>query len=290
MSAEIATENVGLFAKAPRISEPSQLDGLLREAEVYSYISQSSEQMPWLPTLVHFDHYSSTLVTTLFRNANRIFDIRRTDERRFLARMIDAIQGLDIAHRTLSRLHVNRGNYQRSTIPWIFKRDTPLFQRLSSCRCGSIATDFLNSRRCMMFILQTGSLYRTCAVTHQDIKWSNILVRTEDERFCIVDWELSAWGDPVWDFSGMIHQFIIDKLFSLNANANSPLFAIVFEQIIAVISRDWTLRNPRELLMKFTVARSIQAMIEVVLAGDGDTKKLSIAFQRLETIMIDVSR
>ena len=55
-------------------------------------------------------------------------------------------------------------------------------------------------------------------------KWDNVLVRRDRDglRLWLIDWELAAWGDPLWDLAAVLEGLVTTSLPSPMARRASP--------------------------------------------------------------------
>jgi hypothetical protein len=44
---------------------------------------------------------------------------------------------------------------------------------------------------------------------HGDMKWGNCLIAANDAAPRFIDWELAAWGDPLWDAAGILQEYLV---------------------------------------------------------------------------------
>jgi len=50
--------------------------------------------------------------------------------------------------------------------------------------------------------------WRPAALIHGDMKWGNCLLSTAAAQPRFIDWEMAAWGDPLWDAAGILQEYL----------------------------------------------------------------------------------
>lgn len=189
-----------------------------REAAVYEQlVSRGEELRSHLAGFVDYDGEEGVLVLELLREAE---DLRARHQR------IEACppglgEALGVALGTLHR--EMRATYPEARAPWVLsihRPDTGVFRDVSAANLELIKivqnADGLGER---LDELREGRRVET--LIHQDVKWDNCLV-TSDDHLHLIDWEVAVAGDPHWDLASALSQYLSFWLFSIPVTGSEP--------------------------------------------------------------------
>ena len=122
-----------------------------------------------------------------------------------------AVSAKDCARilKDLARLHRASAaglDAQDVTLPWIlrvmdFDSPEPLWNGVGGEYLRSIG----QVPGAIAALRRTRAAWKSKAFIHGDAKLDNA-IRTSDDRYILVDWELSGRGDPLWDIAGVMLQ------------------------------------------------------------------------------------
>ena len=120
-----------------------------------------------------------------------------------------------------------------------------------------------------------------CAV-HGDLRWENVLLSSEADgkgRLHVIDWELVAAGDPLWDAGGVLESYLRSALASSDNAMTGPDPAV-----LPAIREFWSTyasscRIPyaiessmARVAVQYAAARFIQSSFEIAAAVDASTE------------------
>jgi aminoglycoside phosphotransferase (APT) family kinase protein len=100
--------------------------------------------------------------------------------------------------------------------------------------------------------------WQPSAAIHGDVKWDNVLVA--GERLCLIDWELAAWGDPLWDVAS-----IVESLLTTAALADDSADVAAVAPLARAAVAAYGPIPDADRLVRFVAARLVQVTIQ--LAG-----------------------
>jgi aminoglycoside phosphotransferase len=105
--------------------------------------------------------------------------------------------------------------------------------------------------------------WRPAAAIHGDVKWDNVLVRRDRDglRLWLIDWELAAWGDPLWDLAAVVEGLVTTSFLADGAQGVADVGPLARVAVAAY----GTAPASRERLLHFVAARLVQVTVQ--LAG-----------------------
>jgi aminoglycoside phosphotransferase (APT) family kinase protein len=194
--------------------------GVLREAEIYNYLSAIDGLQRYLPRFYHYDKLAQLLVLEFLTQGG---DLRHHHYRRGrFSASLAAVLG-----RALSTLHSATRNLavdvdsDAHTAPSILSLHRP---------SADIFRDFsVASIELIKIIQQTPTLcaklddlrreWRCESLIHFDIKWDNLIVvpgpGPRQKSLKIIDWEMARLGDACWDIGSAIGNYLSWWIFSI---------------------------------------------------------------------------
>jgi Phosphotransferase enzyme family len=115
-------------------------------------------------------------------------------------------------------------------------------------------------------------VWRDVHLIHGDAKASNVLVRG-DGSVCVIDWEIAALGDGLWDVAGIMHSMLIpqyqvvEDLASAERRAR-PLLDALWNGYVSGLAESPPGDDPRVTMLRLTGARLVQMCLETTLYTD----------------------
>ena len=189
--------------------DPDGARAIAHEAFIYQLLERSCAQsgmLRYLPGFRHFDTQRYILIVDLVENAEDYFGSRKYPR---LSTQLAAQAGRALAILHSARIHPEvSANELRSMMPSVFDLHAPsvgFYRRLSLAGLELLRIlqrtpqfpDFLDGLR---------RSWSPCSLIHNDVKADNLIVTRPARakpRPQLVDWEMSALGDPCWDIGAM---------------------------------------------------------------------------------------
>jgi aminoglycoside phosphotransferase len=105
--------------------------------------------------------------------------------------------------------------------------------------------------------------WRPAAAIHGDVKWDNVLVRRDGDglRLWLIDWELAAWGDPLWDLAAVVEGLVTTSFLAEGAQGVAEVGPLARSAVAAYGAA----QASRERLLQLVAARLVQVTVQ--LAG-----------------------
>jgi hypothetical protein len=184
----------------------------------------------YVPRCYRFDPAERLLVLEAIRDSQNLADYHHT-RRRFPVSIAGEIG------KALAEVHAafGLGNVAARGIPGI-PANLPWILSLP-CPTQWLYVHSSGANREFLRIAQAADLaepfdelrrqWRTDAVIHGDLKWTNCLVKTrsaarEGSRIRLVDWELASRGDSCWDVGSLLSEYLNLWLSSVPASGDEP--------------------------------------------------------------------
>lgn len=246
-------ERPGWFVKQAPPDETSALL-LTVEASLYQLAARAPAEFPpapWMPRLVLWDPADAILITELFAHAVDeaiAEDAQAHPVTRGLGPAVGA--ALAATHRVRPGSLGPEGPCLPTTPPWVLDIGRPIPDHLRSLSEAQLALLRAIQRdarvRNTLDALAEG--WTPTALVHGDIKWANLLLagdRPAGPPLRMVDWELTQWGDPLWDLGGALTTYLSDVLGMLwtdavDAEAAAGMFASALPALQQEVGQVWT--------------------------------------------------
>jgi hypothetical protein len=230
---------------------------------------------PWMPRYFHYHEPDKVLTIEFVTGGDSL-----------MAKLIagTAPAGLlgDVG-RALATLHgpVSRATAAQPSrrlfadhIPWVLTLGTPQMRYAAPNPVAwSVLGEALRRPDAMAGLAGARSEWRTDQIVHGDVKGANVLI-LDDGSIRLIDWEIAALGDGLWDLAGLVHSLLLPNPMA----PNEPLAALQARAapwLEALCSGYWgaqagPARPPRwrERVLRLTGARLLQTCLESVHHSD----------------------
>jgi hypothetical protein len=207
---------------------------LAHEAAIYRFLQEhprSAAILPFLPRCYGYDPAAAVLLLEYVRDAQTLRELY--GHRARLSPRLAATLGRALAslHAATSAAEVPRGDVEsiESYPAWILSMHRPDLEFLRHTSSANvevvrIAQGFPEFAA-LLDALRAG--WRVEALTHNDLKWDNVLVRRSAPgpgkvELKLVDWELAGFGDPCWDVGSAFNDYLGCWLLSIPVTADAP--------------------------------------------------------------------
>jgi hypothetical protein len=221
----------GLFLKRPDRSVSGGLGTIAREAAFHQACRGHPGLAPLLehiPRLVEFDETQPALIFDLIPDAAKFASLLEAGEIPDAAADAAAALGsrLGLLHRLCGPLSRERDGWTsrfRPDPPWVLEVRHPDITWLSELTPASaeILRIIRDDETFAAEFERMAACWRADTVIHGDIRFDNILIRTDDSgdgldpKLWIVDWEMVQIGDPAWDVAGALQDFLVHWIWTM---------------------------------------------------------------------------
>jgi aminoglycoside phosphotransferase (APT) family kinase protein len=213
----------GLFVKQPRLDDPHESPGLLRDATLAAAGESSAVLALLAPQLRFYDPRNRVLVVELLAGAEEL-----SAHALRAGGVAPAIAGA--LGRAVGRLHaavpadVAGAQTGRATASILWFGQTP-DERLprQTPAIAALRDAARHDPDLSRGLAELREEWRSDAFVHGDLKWENVMVTPEPEPVVhLVDWETSGAGDAAWDVGGLLHAYLRMWVTSLPRDALRP--------------------------------------------------------------------
>jgi len=206
---------------------------LANEASVYRVFAGMPERSlrDFTPALVHYDEEHAILVLELVEGARNFRQVHAGGSLPSPGTHAMLGESLALLHRATGTRTGSSEQHRDDPVrlPWIFSihRPTPkTLPHASRANIDLIQAIEQSPELCAgLEILQQE--WNARSLIHHDIRWDNLLVTSPsndggDGGLKIVDWELTAPGDPCWDIGSVFHDYLDTWLAFMPVAADLP--------------------------------------------------------------------
>lgn len=225
---------------------------------------------PWLPKYYHYDEPNKLLTIELVAASDSLMAKQMAGvalEPRLLrdiGRAFGTLHGQ--ASKVLREERVRR--LFRSGIAWILtlgQAQSP-YQPATSAAQSILAT-VLQRHDAVAALSQARADWRDAHVVHGDAKAANVLI-LDSGAVRVIDWEIAALGDGLWDVAGMVHSLLTpnpvgtpEPLANAQLRAHAQIDAL-WSGYVSACALATHLPDPRLALLRLAGARIIQTCLE----------------------------
>ena len=273
------------FIKQPYITDDYSVDSINRESKFYKFIfleKRLKSIQQTMPSLIDFESQNNILITELLDKISFATDLDvYTNQLNILATTIASIHSVDLnlIQETLSSflpLSFPKTLFIRKPSPEIFTLlSLGMLEFLKHIQQNSVLFELL---------INLETMWKNQTLIHGDLKHDNVIfmsdTNTKNMTCKIIDWELVDIGDPAWDISLILHDFLYGNLIEYVDNLEDENFeetCDTFEMILAdtcnifssfwnsysksltttLIDSDFHIR-----VLKYAVAKLLQTMFD----------------------------
>jgi hypothetical protein len=225
---------------------------------------------PWMPKYYHYDEPNKLLSIELITAADSLMAKQMagaTIDPRLLhdvGRAFGTLHGpasLVLREERIRRLF-------RPGLAWILtlgQSQSPYIP--GTLAAQSILAAVLQRPDAVAALAQARADWRDAQIVHGDAKAANVLI-LEDGAVRVIDWELAALGDGLWDIAGMVHSLLIsnpltapEALIVAQSCAHAQIDAL-WAGYVAACAPPPHLADPRLALLRLAGARVVQTCLE----------------------------
>jgi Ser/Thr protein kinase RdoA (MazF antagonist) len=156
----------------------------------------------------------------------------------------------------------------RGGIAWVLTLGQPQSPYTPGTQAAqSITAAVLQRPDAVAALAQARADWRDLNIVHGDAKAANVLV-LDDGAIRLIDWEIAALGDGLWDIAGMVHSLLVpnplvapEGLAAAQARAHAQIDAL-WAGYIETASPLTHLADPHVALLRLAGARIVQTCLE----------------------------
>lgn len=225
---------------------------------------------PWMPKYYHYDEPNKLLTIELIAASDSLMAKQMAgatiDPRllRDVGRVFGTLHGS--ASQVLRDERTRR--LFRAGIAWVLTLGQPQSPYTPGTQAAqSILAAVLQRPDAVAALAQARFEWRDAHIVHGDAKSANVLI-LQDGAVRVIDWEIAALGDGLWDVAGMVHSLLIpnpvatpDALVTAQARAQAQIDAL-WAGYIETATPSPHLADPRVTLLRLAGARIVQTCLE----------------------------
>lgn len=216
------------FLKQPDINSMHDISRIRKEARLYKIINRDSNFLQLrsiLPSFYMFDQKNNILVTESLTAYKSFYDYCKNFHPTEFPFEPFLNLGRSIAsyHKLLQSHFVNKKfNFVSRMAPpnIVVVRPTPSLLSILSAANLDLIRIIQHDPELVKEIEKVYFNWDRHTIINGDLKWDNVLLYKRDDLnqfdIKIIDWELIEFGDPAWDIAGILHDFLIIWINSLN--------------------------------------------------------------------------
>lgn len=225
---------------------------------------------PWMPKYYHYDEPNKLLTIELVAASDSLHAKQMSGAALDPRLLHDLGRGFGTLHGLASQvLHEDRvRDLFRPGLAWVLtlgQPQSPYSPATSAAR--SILATVLQRPDAVAALAQARADWRDAHIVHGDAKAANVLI-LESGAVRIIDWQIAALGDGLWDVAGMVHSLLTPNPLGPPeplAAAQARAFALIdalWCGYVEVIAPPAHLADPRITLLRLAGARTLQTCLE----------------------------
>jgi Ser/Thr protein kinase RdoA (MazF antagonist) len=225
---------------------------------------------PRMPKYYHYDEPNKVLTIELVAASDSLMAKQMAGaaiDPRFLRDIGDAFGTLHGPASQVLREQRTRRLF-RSGIAWVLTLGAPQSSYTPATQAAqSIVAAVLQRPDALAALAQARSDWRDAHIVHGDAKAANVLI-LEDGSVRVIDWEIAALGDGLWDVAGIVQSLLMpnpvaapEPLAVAQARAHAQIDAL-WEGYVQVTAPPAHLGDPRVALLRLAGARMVQSCLE----------------------------
>jgi tRNA A-37 threonylcarbamoyl transferase component Bud32 len=261
------------IVKQPRDANAPDAATMWTEAAVF-WLSVHNPEFavlaPWMPRYYHYDEPNKLLTIELIAASDSLMAKQMagvTPDPRLLrdvGRAFGTLHGP--ASQVLREERVRR--LFRAGIAWVLTLGQPQSPYMPGTQAAqSVVAAVLQRPDAVAALAQARFDWRDAHIVHGDAKAANVLI-LEDGAVRVIDWEIAALGDGLWDVAGIVHSLLMpnplvppEPLISAQARAHDGIDAL-WAGYLETCAPPAHLPDPRVALLRLAGARIVQTCLE----------------------------
>jgi tRNA A-37 threonylcarbamoyl transferase component Bud32 len=261
------------IVKQPRDADTPDAATMWTEATVFwlsVHHASFAVLAPWMPKYYHYDEPNKLLTIELIARSDSLLAKQMAGEALEPRLLRDVGRGFGTLHGPASQVlgeeRIRR--LFRAGIAWVLTLGQPQSPYTRGTQAAqSILAAVLQRPDAVAALAQARADWRDAHIVHGDAKAANVLV-LEGGAVRLIDWEIAALGDGLWDIAGMVHSLLIPKplaapeaLAAAQSRAHAQIDAL-WEGYVETAAPPAHLADPRVALLRLAGARIVQTCLE----------------------------
>jgi aminoglycoside phosphotransferase (APT) family kinase protein len=234
-----------------------------------------AELAPWMPHYHHYDETSSLLTTERIAPAQSLYALLSADAPIDPATLNELGRAFAALHGSVSAcLHSERTRKLfRQGPAWALTLGTPEQSFTPGTAASQAVLDRLREYPGAADALALArETWRDVHLIHGDAKAPNVLVRA-DGSVRVIDWEIAAVGDGLWDIAGFVHSLLVPKygeVMELDAAQRraAPLLDALWAGYVSALPEPPPGADPRVTMLRLAGTRLLQTCLETTIYTD----------------------
>jgi Phosphotransferase enzyme family len=267
----------GYVVKQPRAPGTADAATMWIEAAVFwmsAHEPEFAELARWMPRFHHYDEPSMVLTTQLIAPSSSLYTVLASRQAqpemlRELGHVFALLHGPVSA--CLARERTRK--LFRTGPAWSLTLGTPQQMFAPATNAGRVVLQrIMEHPEALDALARAREDWRDAHLIHGDAKSSNVLVRA-DGSVCVIDWEIAAIGDGLWDVAGFVHSLLIpkygeaDELEAAELRAR-PLLDALWDGYTEALAEPPPGDDPRVTMLRLAGVRLVQMCLETTLFND----------------------
>ena len=227
---------------------------------------------PWMPKYYHYDEPSKLLTIELITGSDSLLTKQMSGADLDPRLLHDVGRAFGTLHGPASQVLREERTRRlfRTGIAWVLTLGQPQSPYAPGTQAAqSIVAAVLQRPDAVAALAQARAEWRDTQIVHGDAKAANVLILNSG-AVRVIDWEIAALGDGLWDVAGMVHSLLVpnpvaapEPLVVAQARAHAQINAL-WAGYIAAGAPASHLADARLTLLRLAGARIIQTCLESV--------------------------
>jgi tRNA A-37 threonylcarbamoyl transferase component Bud32 len=261
------------IVKQPRDANAPDAATMWTEAAIF-WLSVNHAEFavlaPWMPKYYHYDEPNKLLTIELIAASDSLLAKQMAGATLDPRLLYDVGRAFGTLHGQASQVlreeRVRR--LFRAGIAWVLTLGQPQSPYTPGTQAAqSILAAVLQRPDAVAALAQARFDWRDAHIVHGDAKAANVLV-LEGGAVRVIDWEIAALGDGLWDVAGIVHSLLMpnpitapEALAAAQARAHAQIDAL-WAGYIETSPPPPHLADPRVALLRLAGARIVQTCLE----------------------------
>jgi tRNA A-37 threonylcarbamoyl transferase component Bud32 len=225
---------------------------------------------PWMPKYYHYDEPNKILTIELIAASDSLMAKQMAGVALDPRLLRDVGRAFGTLHGPASQVLRDERTRRlfRTGIAWVLTLGVPQSPYVPGTPAAqSILAAVLQRPDALAALAQARADWRDAHIVHGDAKAANVLILA-DGAVRVIDWEIAALGDGLWDIAGIVHSLLIpnvlaapEPLAAAQARAHGLIDAL-WAGYVEICPPPTHLAEPRVALLRLAGARIVQTCLE----------------------------